>query len=91
MDGPAVNWSFYEKFVSKIETNTSDKRLIDIGSCGLHILHNAFQRGFDSTGWDIKSFLSSLYISFHDTPARRDDYMEIIKSNIFPLKFCATR
>ena len=30
MDGPAVNWSFYEKFVSKIETNTSDKRLIDI-------------------------------------------------------------
>ena len=58
----------------------------------MHILHNAFQRGFDSTGWDIKSFLSSLYILFHDTPARRDDYMEIItKSNIFPLKFCATR
>ena len=91
MDGPTVNWSFYDKLMTEIGVSTSDKHLIDIGSCGLHIVHNAFQTGFEATTWNIKSFLTALYYLFHDTPARRDDFTQITSSNVFPLKFCAHR
>jgi hypothetical protein len=52
MDGPNVNWSFFEKLQVKIEKDFSNK-LIDVGSCGLHILHNAFKAGISETKWDI--------------------------------------
>ena len=57
MDGPNVNWSFYQKLMAE-EYNDRSRKLIDIGSCGLHVAHNAFRAGFGATGWDLKSFLS---------------------------------
>ena len=65
--------------------------LINIGSCGLHIVHNAFKAGFEATGWDVKSFLWALYTIFYETPARREDYTAITSSVVFPLKFCLHR
>ena len=55
MDGPNVNWSFYQKLMSEVYDDRS-RKLIDIGSCGLHVVHNAFRAGFGATGWDLKSF-----------------------------------
>lgn len=90
MDGPNVNWSFYEKLMGELYDDQS-RKLVDIGSCGLHIIHNAFRAGFDSIPWDIKSFLCALHRIFHQTPARRDDFMTITDSDIFPLQFCPHR
>ena len=90
MDGPNVNWSFYGKLMAEVHDD-SNRKMIDIGSCGLHVVHNAFKAGFEATGWDIKSFLWALFTIFHETPARREDFTAITSSVIFPLKFCLHR
>ena len=65
MNGPAVNWALFNKLQETMikEHNT---RLLDIGSCGLHTLHNGFLDGAESTGWDIGSTLGALYWLFND-------------------------
>ena len=92
MDGPNVNCIFY----SKVETSFQNDlgfSLINLGSCGLHIVHNAFQKGVEVTDWQVNSLLKALHQLLKDTPARRDDYAEAIgtEDGPMPLKFCKTR
>ena len=92
MDGPNVNLKFYRDFLDERQNFQPDIPIpIDIGSCGLHIIHGAFKTGFDETGWKIDNILRSLGYLFNDSPARRADYTDITSSMIFPLKFCGTR
>lgn len=72
----------------KDDYNTS---LINIGPCGLHVLHNSFKTGAVATGWQIDSLLSSLYHLFKDSPARIEDYTKVSGSSKMPLKFCNHR
>ena len=44
MDGPNVNWKFFEMLQKKLEDDIQGQ-LLNIGSCGLHTVHNAFRRG----------------------------------------------
>lgn len=56
MDGPNVNWRFYD-IIKQTLISDYDNKLINIGSCGLHILHNSFKTGAaESTGWQVSSF-----------------------------------
>jgi len=89
MDGPSVNL----KFLDNMKSNLSDdqRKLIDIGSCGLHVLHGAFRTGHDKAGWAINDFLRAIYSLFKDSPARRADFTAITGSNRFAKKFCAVR
>ena len=66
-------------------------QLIDIGSCGLHTIHNAFKTGAESTGWGMKKILKGAYQMFHDSPARREDFLTVTNTNQFPQSFYATR
>ena len=86
MDGPAVNWKFLE-LLSKEEHMT----LIEMGSCGLHVVHGAFQTGHSASGWNVNSYLRAMYGLFKDSPARRADYISIAGSTVFPTKFCQVR
>ena len=61
--------------------------LINTGCCGLHTVHSSFPAGATATGWEISSFLSSLYYLFKDSPARREDFMKGSSSSIMPLTF----
>ena len=90
MDGPSVNWSFFNKIDRDIKEH-QDAQLINIGSCGLHVLHGAFQRGCREIGWKIDIILSSLWYLFKDCPVRRQDYITVTDSSDFPLKFCRHR
>ena len=90
MDEPNVNWRFHRLLQDKIQ-NTFQNTLIDIGSCGLHIIHNAYKDGAAATGWHVDKFLSSLYYLIKDTPARREDFRSVTSSGLFPLKFCGHR
>lgn len=90
MDGPIVNWKLFDTLSRHLEMEIGSK-LLNIGSCGLHIMHNAFQAGSNATTWDIEHTLNSLYWLFKDSPARRDDYTSITDSDIFPLKYCKHR
>ena len=87
MDGPSVNWSFYDKLGKEMK-DECDMGLLNIGSCGLHVIHGAFQTGAHETGWAIDNLLSSPYYLFKDTSARRDDYVDVTGCKEFPLKFC---
>ena len=46
---------------------------INIGSCGLHIIHGAFQTGATTTCWNIKGTLKAIYKLLYDSPALRAD------------------
>lgn len=87
MDGPNVNWKFLRLFKEQEKIS----QLIEIGSCGLHIIHGALQTGHKEAGWKINAFLRGIYYLFHDSPARRGDFMNVTKSKLFPFKFCQVR
>jgi len=90
MDGPNVNWSFYEKMQQKVKSECGCQ-MLNIGSCGLHIVHGAFKHGCNATKWDIQSVLRAVYTLFKETPARSEDYTTITGSDVFPRNFCSTR
>ncbi|KAI4829210.1 hypothetical protein KUCAC02_023270 [Chaenocephalus aceratus] len=89
MDGPTVNWKFLRIFQeNKSKEDPDAPKLINLGICGLHVVHGSFQTGERETGWKIGD---ALWQVFHDSPARREDFSELTKTARFPLKFCATR
>jgi len=90
MDGPNVNWSAFDKLETKIEKEYNTK-LINIGSCGLHTVHNAVRAGVSATHWDVSNQLSAMHTLFDNVPARREDYEEVTKSDVYPLPFCSHR
>jgi hypothetical protein len=94
MDGPNVNLKL-EKMLKEDIAKQTPKKMIEIGTCGLHILHNAFKAGSTATHWDIDNFISSCYHLFHDSPARRDDFCAVYGATVeeaqFPKKFCTHR
>jgi hypothetical protein len=71
--------------------HVSARGFIDIGSCGLHTIHNAFRSGLVASKWELSHFFSSLSWLFKDTPARREDYTRLTGSSDFPLDHCPHR
>ena len=90
MDGPSVNWSFHSKLCERREDEHMTK-LLEIGSCSLHVVHGSLQTGVSAAGWEIAPFLRAIYNFLHDSPARRTDFTKLTGCTTYPLKFCATR
>lgn len=76
MDGPNVNWKFHRIITEEVERE-NHKTLLNIGSCGLHVIHNAFRNGHDASKWEVDSFLSTIYYLMDETPTRREDYTKV--------------
>ena len=91
MDGPSVNWKLLESIAEERISNEQYPKLLDIGSCSLHVVHGAFRSGMKQTNWGIDLLLRSLYNLFNETPARREDYTKITGCKVFPLQFCGHR
>ncbi|KAJ8876397.1 hypothetical protein PR048_020842 [Dryococelus australis] len=87
MDGPAVNWKLFNVLQADFKKYLSCT-LIDVGSCTLHILKNCFKHSNRSTLRDLEGFLASIYWLFIDSPARREDYLNISLTKKLPTKFC---
>ena len=49
-------------------------QLINIGSCGLHVIHGSFKTGAEKTDWNLKKIMKAAHTILHNTPARREDY-----------------
>ena len=90
MDGPNVNWKFVD-MLSKQLLDEGNSSFLNIGSCGLHIIHGAFKHGSNSTSWELERFLSGIFKLFKDTPAQREDFIKVTGSSTFALKFCKHR
>ena len=90
MDGPNVNLKFYQEFVQK-RKDENYHSLIDIGSCGLHVIHGSLGTGVDDSQWALKKLMKGAYQLFHDIPALRDDYESITGSTTYPFSYCSNR
>ena len=90
MDGPNVNWALYDQFTQFLKDDYTTKT-INIGSCGLHQIHNAYRAAVGATSWEIEHFLTSLYTLFKNVPARREDFTAATNSSVFPQKFVPHR
>ena len=51
--------------------------LIDLGSCTIHTVHNAFGKGIEQYGKDIDQLCTDLHSLFKCSAARREDFKEI--------------
>ena len=91
IDGPNVNWKFIELLEDDEDFTKNGKQLLELGSCGLHAVHGAFQTGHKAAEWNVNEVLRSFYYLFKDSPARRADYVDITGSSMFPKKVCQTR
>ena len=79
MDGPKVNTKFYGEIVTDRKQSMFHK-LIDFGSCNLHIVHGNLTAGAEKSGWKLKKILKGAFQILHDTPAWREDYVSITGS-----------
>ena len=43
--------------------------LIDIGTLGLHAVHNSFKHGENESNWNIKKLLNSMFKLFDESPS----------------------
>ena len=55
--------------------------MLNIGTSGLHTVHNAFKHGSKTSGWSSDKVLSSIsmYKIFHQSSSRRGDYEKFIR------------
>ena len=65
MDGPNT----YLKVFDLLNHHQEEERwstLINLGSCGLHVVHGGFQTGVKATDWEIEKVLRAMWKIFHD-------------------------
>ena len=67
------------------------KKLLNVGSCGFHVIHNSFRDGCSAAEWDVETFLTRVRWLFKDSPAHREDYTSVTGSNSFALDFSRHR
>ena len=78
MDGHNVNWKLHRLLMEHVAAaDVHAPKLLGVGSCSLHVLHNAFKAGAKASEWGTSDVLSALHWLFVDSPARRDDFATI--------------
>ena len=89
-DGPNVNLAFLN-ILNRFRQDKEQPHLVNIGTCGLHTLHNAFKNGEKASDWNTNK-LSFLYKIFDESP-RRADYEKLTMAQFLdhPLQICLHR
>ena len=90
MDGPNVNWKFLELYNNELR-ESHQKTLLNLGSCGLHVLHGSLQTCHSAAKRNVNSILRSMYDLLKQSPARRADFIAINPESKFAKTFCQTR
>lgn len=91
MDGPNVNLLAHKKIEDSIMKQEYEHKLLNIGSCGLHQVHNAVKGATYKSGHLVGEFLFCLNGLFKYSPARREEFTRHTKCEDFPLPFCKVR
>ncbi|KAJ8666301.1 hypothetical protein QAD02_007963 [Eretmocerus hayati] len=66
-------------------------KLLEKGTCILHIVSGSYETSYQNTGWSVHSFAINLYYLFKGTSTRYDDFKTITRCSLFPHKFCPVR
>ena len=72
---------------ANLDGDVTQTHLIEMRSCGFHVIHGAIQYGHKSSGWAVNAYLRALYGLFKDSPARRADYISFTGSVVFAQNF----
>ena len=74
-DGPNVNKTIVRKLEEAIKNDNPDfSGFIDLGSCVLRNVHNAFGKGLEEYGKDIEQLCVDIHSLFKYSAARQEDY-----------------
>ena len=69
MDVPNVNWKLHRLLMEHVAAaDVHAPKLLDVGSCSLHVLHNAFKAGAKALEWETSDILSTLYWLCYSMP-----------------------
>ena len=71
-----------QQLIQQDRKENQQYRIIDIGSCGLHTIHNAFRTVAVQTDWKMKKILKAVYQIFHDSLARGEDYFTVTVQSV---------
>ncbi|KAH7958747.1 hypothetical protein HPB49_004446 [Dermacentor silvarum] len=52
MDGPNVNFKFLRSLKEELRESV-ESHILDMGSCGLHVINGAYKAGYVASGWDL--------------------------------------
>ena len=77
-DGPNVNKTIFKINELTQQDYPESKGLIDLGSCTIHTVHNAFGKCIEQYGTEIDLLCKDLYALFQHTATRHDDYVSIL-------------
>jgi hypothetical protein len=75
-DGPNVNKTIWTH-VQKRLTDAGHNGLIQIGSCNIHVVHNAFRAALCQFGTDAEELAIDLHTFFKLSAARREDFSSV--------------
>ena len=77
-DGPNVNKTIFQKMDELIRhDNPEFTGLVDLGSCSIHTIHNAFGKGLEKCGKEIEQLCMDLHALFKYSAARHEDFREV--------------
>ena len=66
--------------------------LLDIGRCGLHVIHNSFKTGAKKgSDWELQKLLRAMWNFLQEALTRRSLYENVSESLDYPLQFCGHR
>jgi len=92
MDGPYVNIKVLKTLQMELANMPNiNTVMLDLGTCGIHTLHNSFKVAMQTSKWEIIEFLRAVYNTFKNVLARRSDDTKCSGSCKLPLKFCLVR
>ena len=75
IDGLSVNKSFDDKLLTELRDQDTQK--LNIGSCCLSKVHNAFRNALKQTDCDFDQFAIDIHSFFKLSSARRDNYLSM--------------
>ncbi|XP_075534296.1 uncharacterized protein LOC142568085 [Dermacentor variabilis] len=78
MDGPNVNMKFLREIKQELCESNDDRQILDIGSCGLHVVNGAFKTGHAATGWQLLEFLRAIMVK-KEVMMAADSPLKLIK------------
>ena len=92
-DGPNVNKTIFRKMDELIRhDNPEFTGLVDLGSCSVHTIHNAFGKGLEKCGKEIEQLCMDLHALFKYIAARCEDFREVqIEMDLDLTKFYSTQ
>ena len=77
-DGPNVNKTLFWKMNELItQENPEFPGHVDLGSCGIHVIYNAFGKGLEQHGKEIDQLCMDLHSLFKYSAARHEDFRQI--------------